>query len=211
MKSKKNLDRKIISIHKLYVEKKMFKLCRSITGKGIEKSLSLIKKKNKNFKIHKVKSGTKVFDWKIQPAWNIKKAFVIDKNNKKIIDFEKSNLHIVNYSKPIKIVLKRDDLLQKIYSLPNQPDARPYVTSYYNRDWGFCCTHKTKKIIQKKYKKNDLFKVEIISSYNTKGYLNYGELCLPEKSEQEILISTYLCHPSMANNELSGPIVSPCL
>ena len=211
MKSKKNLDKEIISRHKLYVEKKMFKLCRSITGKGIEKSLSLIKKKNKNFKINKVKSGTKVFDWKIPPAWNIKKAYVIDKNNEKIIDFEKSNLHIVNYSKPIKSILKRDDLLKKIYSLPAQPDAIPYVTSYYKRDWGFCCTHKTKKKIFEKYKKNDLFKVEIISSHNTKGYLNYGELCLPGKSEQEILISTYLCHPSMANNELSGPIVSMSL
>ena len=106
MKSKKNLDKEIISRHKLYVEKKMFKLCRSITGKGIEKSLSLIKK-NKNFKINKVKSGTKVFDWKIPPAWNIKKGYVIDKNNEKIIDFEKSNLHIVNYSKPIKSILKK--------------------------------------------------------------------------------------------------------
>ena len=211
MKSKKNLDKEIISRHKLYVEKKMFKLCRSITGKGIEKTLSLIKKKNKNFKINKVKSGTKVFDWKIPPAWNIKKAYVIDKNNEKIIDFEKSNLHIVNYSKPIKSILKRDDLLKKIYSLPAQPDAIPYVTSYYKRDWGFCCTHKTKKKIFEQYKKNDLFKVEIISSHNTKGYLNYGELCLPGKSEQEILISTYLCHPSMANNELSGPIVSMSL
>ena len=211
MKSKKNLDKEIISRHKLYVEKKMFKLCRSITGKGIEKSLSLIKKKNKNFKINKVKSGTKVFDWKIPPAWNIKKAYVIDKNNEKIIDFEKSNLHIVNYSKPIKSILKRDDLLKKIYSLPAQPDAIPYVTSYYKRDWGFCCTHKTKKKIFEKYKKNDLFKVEIISSHNTEGYLNYCELCLPGKSEQEILISTYLCHPSMANNELSGPIVSMSL
>ena len=145
MKSKKNLDREIISKHKLYVEKSMFHLCRSITGKGIKKSLFLIQKKFKKLKIHKIRSGTKVFDWKIPSEWNIKKAHVIDKNNKKIIDFKKSNLHIVNYSKPIKTFLKRDDLLKKIYSLPKQLDAIPYVTSYYRKNWGFCCTHKTKK------------------------------------------------------------------
>ena len=211
MKSKKNLDREIISRHKLYVEKNMFHLCRSITGKGIKKSLFLIQKKFKKLKIHKIRSGTKVFDWKIPSEWNIKKAHVIDKNNRKIIDFKKSNLHIVNYSKPIKTFLKRDDLLKKIYSLPKQPDAIPYVTSYYKKNWGFCCTHKNKKKILTEYKKKDLFKVEIVSSHNAKGNLNYGELCLPGKSEQEILISTYLCHPSMANNELSGPIVSMSL
>ena len=204
----KNIDKKIISRHKLYVEKNMFHLCRSITGKGLKKSLFLIKKKFKNLKIKSIKSGTKVFDWKIPSEWNIKNAHITDKNNNKIIDFKNSNLHIINYSKPIKIILKRDDLLKKIYSLPKQPDAIPYVTSYYKRNWGFCCTHKTRQKILKQYKKNDLFKVEIISSHNAKGYLHYGELCLPGKSEQEILISTYLCHPSMANNELSGPIVS---
>ena len=202
------MDRKIILKHKTYVEKKMFLLCRSITGQGIKKSLFLIKKKFKNLKIKSIKSGTKVFDWKIPPEWNIKKAYIIDKNNKKIIDFKNSNLHIMNYSKPIKTILKRDDLLNKIYSLPKQPNAIPYVTSYYKKNWGFCCTNKIKEKLLKQYKKNDLFKVEIISTHNAKGYLNYGELCLPGKSEQEILISTYLCHPSMANNELSGPIVS---
>tara|TARA_Y100000389_G_scaffold205040_1_gene262341 strand:- start:5914 stop:7230 length:1317 start_codon:yes stop_codon:yes gene_type:complete len=211
LKSKKNLDKKIISKHKLYVEKNMFQLCRSITGKGIKKSLFLIKKKFKDLKIYKIRSGTKVFDWKVPPEWNIKKAYIVDKNNNKIIDFKNSNLHIINYSKPIKITLNRDDLLKKIYSLPKQPNAIPYVTSYYKKNWGFCCTHKKKIEILKKYKKRDLFKVEIISSFNNKGHLTYGELCLPGKSDQEILISTYLCHPSMANNELSGPIVSMSL
>jgi len=203
-----NIDKKIILKYKSYVEKKFFLLCRSITGQGIKKSLLLIKKKFKSLKIKSIKSGTKVFDWKIPPEWNIKNAYIIDKYNKKIIDFRNSNLHVINYSKPIKTILKRDDLLKKIYSLPKQPDAIPYVTSYYKKNWGFCCTNKTKEKILKQYKKNDLFKVEIISSHNAKGYLNYGELCLPGKSDQEILISTYLCHPSMANNELSGPIVS---
>ena len=133
---KKNIDRKIISRHKSYVEKNMFKICRSITGKGIKKSLFLIKKRFSNLKIKSIKSGTKVFDWKIPPEWNIEEAYIIDKDHNKIIDFRNSNLHIMNYSKPLKTILKRDDLLKKIYSLPNQPDAIPYVTSYYRKNWG---------------------------------------------------------------------------
>ena len=102
-------------------------------------------------------------------------------------------------------------MLKKIYSLQAQPNAIPYVTSYYKRDWGFCCDYNTKKRLLKDYKKDDFFKVVIESTHNQKGYLNYGEIYLPGKSKQEILISTYLCHPSMANNELSGPIVSMSL
>ena len=211
MKSLKNSDEKIISGFKSFAEKEMFDLCRSITGKGIKKSLNLIKKKFKKLSIYKIKSGSIAFDWKIPPEWNIKKAYILDRNKKKIIDFKNNNLHLVNYSIPINKILKRDELLKKIYSLPAQPNAIPYVTSYYKRDWGFCCNYNTKKKLLKDYKKDDFFKVVIESSHNQKGYLNYGEIYLPGKSKQEILISTYLCHPSMANNELSGPIVSMSL
>ena len=211
MKSLKNLDEKIISGFKSFAEKEMFDLCRSITGKGIKKSLNLIKKKIRKLSIYKIKSGSIAFDWKIPPEWNIKNAYILDKNKKKIIDFKSNNLHLVNYSIPINKFFKRDELLKKIYSLPTQPNAIPYVTSYYKRDWGFCCDYNTKKRLLKDYKKDDFFKVVIESSHNRKGYLNYGEIYLPGKSKQEILISTYLCHPSMANNELSGPIVSMSL
>jgi len=211
LKSLKNSDEKIISGFKSFAEKEMFDLCRSITGKGIKKSLNLIKKKFKKLSIYKIKSGSIAFDWKIPPEWNIKKAYILDRNKKKIIDFKNNNLHLVNYSIPINKILKRDELLKKIYSLPAQPNAIPYVTSYYKRDWGFCCNYNTKKKLLKDYKKDDFFKVVIESSHNQKGYLNYGEIYLPGKSKQEILISTYLCHPSMANNELSGPIVSMSL
>ena len=211
MKSLKDSDEKIISGFKSFAEKEMFDLCRSITGKGIKKSLNLIKKKFKKLSIYKIKSGSIVFDWKIPPEWNIKKAYILDKNKKKIIDFKNNNLHLVNYSIPINKILKRDELLKKIYSLQAQPNAIPYVTSYYKRDWGFCCDYNTKKRLLKDYKKDDFFKVVIESTHNQKGYLNYGEIYLPGKSKQEILISTYLCHPSMANNELSGPIVSMSL
>ena len=211
MKSQKNLNRRRIQYYKSFAKKDLFHLCRSITGPGIRKSLELIKKKFKCLKIYKVKSGTKAFDWTIPYEWSVKNAFVLDKNNKKIIDFKNHNLHLVNYSIPINKYLKKKDLLRKIYSLPNQPHAIPYVTSYYKKDWGFCCSDNFKNKIVKNYSKNDLFKISIQTKLNKDGFLNYGEIYLPGKSEQEILITTYLCHPSMANNELSGPIVSMSL
>ena len=189
----------------------LFKICRSITGKGTEKTLRKIKDHFPKLKIRKVKSGTKIYDWKIPDEWNIKDAYVLDKNKVKIIDFKKNNLHIVGYSKPINKNLKKDDLLKKIYSLPSQPDAIPYITSYYKKDWGFCSSEYLKKRIFKNYHKRDKFKVVINSSFNNNGNLHYGEYLIKGKTKKEILISTYICHPSMANNELSGPIVSMSL
>lgn len=194
-----------------FAKNDLFKLTRSLTGKGTKETLIKIKKKFPKFKIYKVRSGTKIFDWRIPDEWNIKDAYIIDKHKKKIIDFKKNNLHIVGYSKPIKKKLKKNDLLKKIYSLPSQPDAIPYVTSYYKKDWGFCTTDLVKRSIIKDYLKNDEFEVVIDSSFKKKGFLQYGEYLLKGKKENEIIISTYICHPSMANNELSGPIVSMSL
>ena len=132
----------------------------------------------------------------------------MDKNNKKIVDFKKNNLHLVGYSVPIQKKINKKLLLKKLHSLPKQPDAIPYVTSYYKKDWGFCTTHKQKQKIAKDYNDNDFFNVVIESNHNANGKLVYGELFLKGKSKKEILISTNICHPSMANNELSGPIVS---
>ena len=196
-----------------YIElgKKLFPLCRSLTGNGTLNTLKILRRNLKSLKIKKIKSGTKVFDWQIPQEWNISKAYVLDKYNKKIIDFKNSNLHVVNYSAPIDLSLKRNDLLKKIYSLPRLPDAIPYVTSYYKKSWGFCETHINKIKIKKNYKFSDKFKVVVDSKFNPNGYLNYGELLIKGKSKKEILISTYICHPSMANNELSGPLVSVAL
>ena len=195
----------------LFAKEKLFHICRSITGKGIKKSLGLIKKELPLLKIFSIKSKTKVFDWVVPPEWNIDEAYVLDKNNKKIIDFKKNNLHVVNYSIPVKKILTKNQLINKIYSLKDQKKAIPYVTSYYKKNWGFCASYNQKNEIIKNYKNLDKFSVLIKSSLNNKGNLNYGELILKGKSKQEILISTYLCHPSMANNELSGPIVSMAL
>ena len=189
---------------------KLFPLCRSITGKGIEKTLKIIKTEFPRLKIYKIKSGEKIFDWKIPMQWDINDAYIIDKNKKKIIDFKKNNLHIVGYSHPVNKNIKLNNLLKRINTLPKQPRAIPYCTSYYKKYWGFCITDEQKNKIKKKYNKNDKFKVVIRSKFK-KGYLKYGELLIKGKSKQEILISTYVCHPSMANNELSGPIVSMSL
>ena len=190
---------------------RLFPLCRSITGNGIKETLNIIKKEFPKLKIYSVKSGTKVFDWKIPPEWNIKTAYVIDKFGEKIIDFSENNLHLVGYSTPINKTLTKKKLFKKIHSIPAQPNAIPYITSYYKKYWGFCISHNNKMKFQKKYKDTDKFKVVIDSSLNKRGKLNYGEIFLKGKSKQEILISTYICHPSLANNELSGPIVSLAL
>ena len=192
-------------------KKKLFPLCRSITGKGIIETLKVIRKEFTNFKIKKIKSGSKVYDWKIPSEWNIKDAYVKDHTGKKIIDFKKNNLHILGYSGPVNKLISKNDLIKKLYYLKKQPDAIPYVTSYYQKRWGFCITHNNFKKIQTNYKTKDKFKVFIDSNFNKKGNLNYGEIILRGSSKQEILVSTYVCHPSMANNELSGPIVSMSL
>ena len=192
-------------------KKKLYPLCRSITGNGVRNTLKIIKKEFPRLKILEVRSNQKVFDWKIPPEWNIKDAYVIDKNDKKIINFKKHNLHVVNYSTRTKKVITKKMLLKKLHSLPKQPNAIPYVTSYYKKEWGFCISQYQKNKISKQYTNKDKFKVFIDSNHNNKGSLTYGELIIKGKSEQEILISTYICHPSMANNELSGPIVSMAL
>jgi aminopeptidase-like protein len=191
-------------------KKILFPINRSITGKGIKKSLEIIKKKIPNLKIYKIKSGTKVFDWRIPPEWDLYDAYVLDKNKKKIINFKENNLHIVGYSQPINKLINKKELLKHTYSSPIK-NAIPYITSYYKKSWGFCISEIQKKKIKKKYKSKDLFTAVINSKLNPDGNLVYGELIIPGQSQQEILISTYICHPSMANNELSGPIVSMCL
>ena len=202
-----------MSLEKFYnlAEKKLFSLCRSITGKGTEQTLKIIKNEFPELRILRKKCGSKVFDWNIPNEWNISDAYILDKNNERIVDFKKNNLHLISYSIPIKKKIKKKDLLKKLHSIPNKPNAIPYHVSYYKKNWGFCITDIQKKKINKNYKSNDIFKVVIKSNFKKNGYLKYGELVIPGSSKQEILISTYICHPSMANNELSGPIVSMLL
>ena len=212
MKKNSNFNEKNI-INKYYklAKSELSQINRSITGKGTLKLLDIIKKEFKDLKICKIQSGEKIFDWKVPPEWNVNEAYIVDKFNNKIINLENNNLHLVGYSIPVNKIISKKKLISHLHSLPNQPNAIPYLTSYYQKNWGFCVNEKQKKDIIKKYNSIDKFKIVINSSFNNRGYLNYGELLLKGKSKQEILISTYICHPSMANDELSGTIVSMSL
>ena len=202
-----------MNIRKLYTITKnhIFPLNRSLTGKGVRETLGIIKYHYPQLKIKSFKSNKKVYDWKVPSEWNVFSACIKDSKNNIIIDFKKNNLHLVGYSIPVKKVLTKNQLLNKLYCLPDQPAAIPYVTTYYKKNWGFCCSYNQRKQLIKNYKQNDLFKVEINSKFKNNGKLNYAEYFIKGKLKKEILISTYICHPSMANNELSGPIVSMAL
>lgn len=181
--------------------KKLFPICRSITGQGVRDTLQIIKEEIPQIKICAIKSGTKVFDWEIPEEWNIEDAYIEDENGKKIIDFKDNNLHVVGYSTPVDKWVNKEELLNYIYTLPEQPDYIPYVTSYYKQRYGFCMTENMKQHLE------DVLYHMVIKSSIKVGELNYGELIIPGDSKKEIFFSTYLCHPSMANNELSGPCV----
>lgn len=186
--------------------KEIFSYHRSLTGEGTLKTLFFIKKRiNKGFKINSVKSGTSVYDWKIPLEWSIKKA-TIDYNGKKIIDVSNNNLHIVQYSKPFRGKVSFKELKKHLYFIKKRPNAIPYVTSYYKKKWGFCISYNQ----YKKLRKSGQYDVHIDTKL-TKGEMNYGEYFIKGKSKKEILIVSYVCHPSMANNELSGILLSMSL
>ena len=196
-----------ISKYYKIAKKKLYSINRSITGNGVRKTLKIIQSQFPKLKIKKIKSGSKVLDWTVPPEWNVSEAYVLDKDNCKIIDFKVNNLHLIGYSAPVDKQVSKKKLFKNLYYLRNQPNAIPYITSYYKKRWGFCISYNQFKKMNKKYSNNDNFKVFIKSSFKNNGYLNYGELILKGKRKTEILISTYICHPSMANNELSGPTV----
>ncbi len=184
---------------------KLSKIFRSITGKGTKEVLKLIKEDIQSLKIKSVKSGFKAYDWTVPLEWNVKEAFILDENKNKIINFKNNYLHLVSYSIPINKTMKLKELNKNLFSLPKMPNAIPYVTSYYKKMWGFCLTHK-----QRMKLKNQNYKIKIDTSLK-KGDLFYGELLIKGKSKKEIFISTYICHPTMANNENSGPAVTKFL
>ncbi len=185
----------------------LFPIPRSITGQGFRASLEILNKTLGGgiLKFHSIKSGTKVFDWIVPDEWNVKEAYIITPKGEKICDFKKHNLHLLNYSEAIDQEIELEELQDHLYSIEEMPDAIPYVTSYYKRRWGFCLTHNERKKLKK-----GKYKVYIDAKHDENGFLDYADFILPstQNSKDEILISTYLCHPSMANNELSGPVVA---
>lgn len=183
----------------------LFPICRSITGPGVRQTLGIIQRELPELAIVEVPSGTKCFDWVVPDEWTINEAFVERSDGVRVIDFASNNLHVVNYSRPIDAILSLEDLQPYLHSIPEMPDAVPYVTSYYNERWGFCLSHTARKAL-----KPGKYRVKIDSRIDS-GSLTYGEIILAGSSNKEVFLSTYVCHPSMANNELSGPVVTIAL
>ncbi len=191
----------------LQICKELYPIYRSITGNGVRESLKILQK-YVNFKIHEIPSGTKVFDWTVPEEWNIKSAFVVDlSTNEVVIDFKNHNLHVVGYSVPIDEVIDFNELDEHLYFNEKLPSAIPYVTSYYNKNWGFCIAFNE----YLKLNRSSKYKVFIDSDFNQNGSLTYAELVIPGETEKEIFFSSYICHPQMCNNELSGPVVLTAL
>jgi len=174
----------------------------------LRETLARIARELPDLRIVEVPSGTKCFDWVVPPEWNIKDAYIVAPDGRKFARFKENNLHVVGYSTPVRKTVSREDLESHLFSLPDQPDAIPYVTSYYKRGWGFCIPHAERERLSP-----GTYQVVIDSELNPEGSLTYGELLIPATTttDQEIFLSTYVCHPSMANNELSGPAVATYL
>jgi aminopeptidase-like protein len=179
----------------------LYPICRSITGDGIRETLRIIKEQIP-LQIVEVQTGTSVFDWTVPKEWNIRDAYIKGPDGKRVVDFKNCNLHIMSYSTPVHTTMPLSELKQYLFTLPDRPNWIPYRTSYYKENWGFCVSHNQMLALEE-----GNYEIHIDSSLET-GSLTYGECYLPGCSTEEVLISCHACHPSLANDNLSGIAVA---
>jgi aminopeptidase-like protein len=182
----------------------LYPICRSITGDGVRETLRRLRR-YVPMTLHEVPTGTPVFDWTVPKEWNIRDAYVKDADGRRVIDFNRSNLHVVSYSVPVKARMSLAELRPRLFTLPDHPDWVPYRTTYYREDWGFCLSHRELQSLEE-----GEYEVCIDSSLEP-GHLTYGELMLPGETANEVLISSHVCHPSLANDNLAGATIAAFL
>jgi aminopeptidase-like protein len=203
----KELDRKDLAktgeeLHRFAAD--LYPICRSITGDGIRRTLAVIQDQIP-LQIFGVPTGTQVFDWTVPKEWNIRDAYIANPDGKRVVDFQSCNLHVMNYSVPIHATMRLSEFESHLSTIPEHPNWIPYRTSYYKEDWGFCLSHNQMLALDGRE-----YEVCIDSSL-IDGHLTYGECYLPGRTSDEILISCHACHPSLANDNLSGIAVATSL
>jgi aminopeptidase-like protein len=195
-----------LQMHKLM--EKLFPIPRSITGEGVRQTLKILKEEHlPELEIKSIPSGEKCFDWEVPKEWKIEEAYLEEvETGKRIVDFKWNNLHVVNYSIGVDRVLTFEELKKHLHYREDLPDAIPYVTSYYHPYWGFCLSYNRFKELDPNIKYR-----AVIKAKHFNGKLNYGELVIRGKTDKEVFFSTYICHPSLANDNLSGPVLATFL
>jgi aminopeptidase-like protein len=186
------------------IVEELYPICRSITGDGMRETLRRLQRRIP-LVLHEIPTGTQVFDWTVPREWNIRDAYVMDSRGQRVIDFQRSNLHVVNYSVPVHRRMTLAELREHLHTIPEQPDRIPYITSYYAERWGFCLAHQDVAALTE-----DEYEV-CIDSRLEPGHLTFGECIIPGTSTEEVLISAHTCHPSLANDNLSGVAVATLL
>ena len=184
--------------------RRLYPICRSITGEGVRETLRILQE-TLPLHVHEVRTGTQVLDWTVPREWNVRDAWLADPRGRRFAEFRASNLHLVNYSAPFQGRLRLGELRRHLHSLPDRPDWTPYRTTYYNETWGFCLPHRQLEGLS-----DGAYEV-CVDSTLADGHLTYGELYVPGRSDDELLISTHICHPSLANDNLSGIVTAAFL